>query len=98
MRVAGRSVAQLTLDSFGIVDRCHMGEPSIAYLVYRILDDLKGRTAGFDDSWRTPLASIHPPGARAIRALFVAISCRRALLLPRHTYSLYGELSLVQLG
>jgi hypothetical protein len=90
MRVAGRPVAQLTLDSLGIVDRCHMGEPSIAYLVYRILDDLKGRTAGFDDSWRTPVASI-PPGARAIRALFVAASCRRALLLPRQSYSLYGK-------
>jgi hypothetical protein len=85
MRVAGRSVAWLTLDS--IADRCHMREPSIAYLVFRILDDLKGRTAGFDDSWRTPVASIHPAGARPIRALFVATSCRRALLLPRQTYS-----------
>ena len=68
-----------------------------SHLVYRILDDLKGRTGGFDDSWRTPVASIHPPGARAIRALFVAIPCRRALLLPRHTYCLYGELDVVQL-
>ena len=46
-----------------------MGEPSIAYLMYRILDDLKGRIAGFDDSLRTPVASFHSPGARAIRAL-----------------------------
>ena len=29
-----------------------MGEPSIAYLVYRILDDVQGHIVGFDDSWR----------------------------------------------
>jgi hypothetical protein len=63
-----------------------MGEPSIAYLVYRIPDDLKGRTPGSGDSWRTPVAGIHHPGARAIRALFMATSCRRALPLPRYTY------------
>jgi hypothetical protein len=35
MRVAGRSVSQLTLDRFGIVVRCDMGEPSSAYHLYR---------------------------------------------------------------
>jgi hypothetical protein len=78
MCVAGRSVAQLTLDSFGIVDRCHMGEPSIAYLVYRVLDDVKGRTAGFDDSLRTLVASFHSPGRAGNPRTF-----RRDLLSPR---------------
>ena len=74
-----------------------MGEPAIVQFAYRILDDLKRRTAGFDDSWRTPGATSSLPDARAFRALFVATQCRRELLLARHTYVVYGTPLLVHL-
>jgi hypothetical protein len=75
-----------------------MGEPSIAYLVYRIPTTSKDASLGSTIHGALPSLASTLPARRQSAHFFVEISCRRALLLPRHTYFLYGKPRLVRMG